>query len=224
MYRFLTALIAALLVLAATQQSAHAGDDYLVPIGIGGKTYTLTVTVDSTGILVTADPKLLTVGKITTVQPPAAIAATNDADTQKATAVTIPYDDLFRNNEEHVGKVVRYVGKVVEVQENVCILCDNPGYHLRVEVNKGSYGLWDDPIWVEYMGTERFLEDDIVTVWGVVDGLKKYIAVLGNQITIPQITALDIQLGELSNPRPAGAPGAATANGCLLYTSDAADE
>jgi hypothetical protein len=214
MSRILTALIAAFLLLAATQATAHAGDDYLVPIGVGGKTYTLTVTVDASGIVVTADPKLVTVGKIAAAPPaaPAAPAAAADLDAQKATAVTIPYDDLFRNNEEHVGKTVRYVGKVVEVQENVCILCDNPGYHLRVEVTKGSYGLWDDPLWIEYTGTERFLEDDLVTVWGVVEGLKKYIAVLGNQITIPQITALDVQLGELANPRLAAAPGAASAN------------
>ena len=38
-------------------------------------------------------------------------------------------------------------------------------------------------------------------------------AVLGNQVTIPQIRAIDLQLGELENPRPAAAPGAPTANG-----------
>lgn len=212
MYRLLTALISALILLAATQQPAHAGDDYIVPIGIGGKTYTLTVTVDSTGISVTADPKLVTVGKVTAVQPPATLAATADLDAQKAAAITIPYDDLFRYNEQHVGKVVRYVGEVIQVQEDVCIQCDTPSYTLRIAVTEGSYGLWDDPIWVDYEGTDRFLEDDIVTVWGVVEGLQSYTAVLGNQVTIPQVRALDIQLGELANPRPAAAPGAATAN------------
>ena len=215
MSRILTALIAAFLLLAATQATAHAGDDYLVPIGVGGKTYTLTVTVDASGIVVTADPKLVTVGKIAAA-PPAAPAAAADLDAQKAAAVTIAYDDLFRHNEDHIGKSVRYVGKVVQVQEKECLIfCDesDQGYILRIAVTQGSYGLWDDPIWVEYAGSERFLEDDIVTVWGTVTGLQKYTAVLGNQITIPQITALDVQLGDVASPRPAAAAaGAASAN------------
>ncbi|MFZ1769300.1 MAG: hypothetical protein WAU00_08895, partial [Caldilinea sp.] len=182
MSRFLTALITALLLLAATQSTAHAVDDYLVPITVGGKTYTLTVTIESGGIAVSTDAKTVTIGKVMAVPPLVDLAAQQDLEARKAAAVTIAYADLFRHNEDHIGKTVRYAGKVVEVQENVCILCENPGYHLRVEVTKGSYDLWGDPIWVEYMGTERFLEDDIVTVWGVVDGLKKYIAVLSNQI------------------------------------------
>jgi len=214
MSRFLTALITALLLLAATQSTAHAVDDYLVPITVGGKTYTLTVTIESGGIAVSTDAKTVTIGKVMAVPPLVDLAAQQDLEARKAAAVTIAYADLFRHNEDHIGKTVRYAGKVVEVQENVCILCENPGYHLRVEVTKGSYDLWGDPIWVEYMGTERFLEDDIVTVWGVVDGLKKYIAVLSNQITLPQITAFEVQLGEIANPQPgaAAAPGAPIAN------------
>jgi len=212
MHRLFPALIAALVLLAATQQTALAGDDFLVPIDIGGKTYTLTVAVDSAGISVTTDSKLVTVGQIRAVQPHATPTDTADLDAQKATAVSVPYDDLFRNNEDHLGKKVRYVGEVVQVQENPCTLCEEPSYTLRIAVTEGRNGFWDDPIWVDYTGTERFLEDDIVTVWGVVEGLQKYTAVLGNQVTIPQIAAIDIQLGEVANPQPAAAPGAVTAN------------
>lgn len=59
--------------------------------------------------------------------------------------------------------------------------------------------LWpvgDNPIWVDYPGVSRFLRDDIVTVRGTVTGLQKYEAVLGNNVTIPQIEAADIQLGD----------------------------
>lgn len=204
MLRLCTAIIATVILFAATAQTAHADDDYLVPIVVAGKTYTLTVTVGDAGVSVRVGDQNVTVGEVTKVQPPEPVAAQGDLEARKAQAVTIPYDDLFRYNERHVGKIVRYVGKVLQVQENECLLCDNPGYVLRVAVTEDRYGFWDDPIWVEYAGTDRFLEDDTVTVWGEVAGLQKYSAVLGNQVTIPNITALDVELGEVANPRPVG--------------------
>jgi hypothetical protein len=233
MIRFCSALIIALFLFAVAAAPAHANDDYLVPITVGSKTFTLTVSVGETGVSVRVSDPSVRIGALTKVQRGAALPTATPAaavvsptptvgalptpalsalDAAKAQAVTIPYDDLFRYNEQHVGKTVRYVGKVLQVQEKECLIfCDedDKGYALRVAVTKGSYGLWDDPIWVDYNGTERFLEDDIVTVWGVVEGLQKYTAVLGNQVTIPKLKALDIQLGEISNPR---IPGAAVAN------------
>ncbi len=236
MSQMLIAWMVALLLVVVSSAPAHANDDYLVPITIGSKTFTLTISVGQTGVSVRVGDPSVTIGALTRVQhgnaalptaAPAAVAAQPTAtptsaasltpalsplDAAKAQAVTIPYDDLFRYNEQHVGKTVRYVGQVLQVQEKECLIfCDesDTGYIMRVAVTKGSYGFWDDPIWVDYSGTQRFLEDDIVTVWGVVDGLEKYTAVLGNQVTIPRIKAIDIQLGEISNPR---APGAAVAN------------
>jgi len=232
MPRFLSAFMMAFILLAMTGAPAYANDEYLVPISVGSRTFTLTVSVGELGVSVrVSDPtvRLGTVAKVQrgavasapaptataptpTATAPAptasAPAAAAELDTAKAGAITIAFDDLFRHNEQHVGKTVRYVGKVLEVQKNSCILCENPGYHLRVAVTKGNYGLWSDPVWVEYTGTARFLEDDIVTVWGKVTGLKEYIAVLGNRITLPQIEAIDIQLGELANPRVAGTTAA----------------
>jgi hypothetical protein len=213
MLRLIRSSVLAGLLLAGAAATAHAGDDYIVPIGVGGKVYTVTVTVESSGISVIAGSKTITVGEVIAVQPVVELAAQQDLDAQKSQAVTIPYDDLFRNNEKHIGKTVRYVGEVVQVQEGECLLCEDPGYILRIAVTQGDLGLWDDPIWVDYTGDQRFLEDDIVTVWGTVKGLQKYTAVLGNQVTIPQIAAFDIQLGELENPRPVAASGASAANG-----------
>ena len=227
MFRFYWALIMALFWVVAAGAPAHANDDYLVPITVGGKTFTLTVSVGETGVSVRVSDPTVILGVVTkaprrdaavgaTATPSAALAtptpALSDLDAAKAQAVTIAYDDLFRYNEQHVGKTVRYVGKVLQVQEKEClIVCgeEDTGYILRVAVTKGSYSFWDDPIWVDYKGTQRFLEDDIVTVWGVVTGLQKYTAVLSNQVTIPSVKAIDIQLGEVSNPRR---PGATVAN------------
>lgn len=245
MYKGLSGLAGALLALLFWATPALA-QDYVVPLTIASKTYTLTVSVSGTTILVTsAAPEV----KIGTVKPKvplltltpatspavtgtsggdalaAAAAGTKDgaetgdavdaaaAQALMATAVTIDYDDLFRNNEQHVGKVVRYVGKVLEYKEESCLLlCDNPGHYLRVGVTPLGYGIYDDPIYVTYKGDQRFLEDDIVTVWGTVDGLESYIAVLGNEITIPRVEAIDVVLGEVSSPKIAAQPGQPVAN------------
>jgi hypothetical protein len=47
---------------------------------------------------------------------------------------------------------------------------------------------YDDVVWVEYEGP-RVLEEDVVMLYGTFDGLHTYEAVLGNAITLPQITA-----------------------------------
>lgn len=231
MSRLLSALIVSVCLVCVFFSPVHANDDYLLPIITGNKTFTLTISVGQAGVTVRVNDPSVTLGALTkapaavaavpTATPVATIAATLPAvsaaapalDAAKTQAATIPYDDLFRYNEQHVGKTVRYVGEVLQVQEKECLLLcdeDDTGYVLRVAVTKGNYGLWDDPIWVDYNGTQRFLEDDIVTVWGVVEGLEKYTAVLGNQVTIPSIKAIDIQLGEVSSPRT---PGVAVANG-----------
>lgn len=203
MPRIIITILIPTLLLLATPQLAQAQEIYTVPIDMVGTVYTLTVTVEDDGISVESDTPIIRIGEIKAVQSPETLAAQQTLDEQKAQSVTIAYDDLFRNNEKHIGKIVRYVGEVLQVQENFCLFCENPGYTLRVAVTKGDFDLWDDPIWVDYFGDERFLEDDIVTIWGTVEGLKSYQAVLGNQITVPQLTAIDIQLGEVANPQPA---------------------
>ena len=107
----------------------------------------------------------------------------------KAKALTtVTYDDLLRNNENYVGKIVYYRGHVIQAQN---IYSDT--YILRVEVTQNDDILWSDPIWVNYAGS-RILEGDIIDVWGQVKGIKQYQAVLGNQIEIPEIDSMIVQL------------------------------
>ena len=40
----------------------------------------------------------------------------------------------------------------------------------------------------------RFLEDDIVEFWGLVKGIKRYTAVLGNEIQVPEIEVIEMKL------------------------------
>ncbi len=197
--------------------------DYTVPVTAGSKTYTLTVSIIGSTVAVTSNAPELKVGAVQLITAPAILTTTSsagaaaappsqDQQTLLATAVSIEYDDLFRNNEQHVGKVVRYTGKIVQYGELSCLLCADPGHYLRVAVTPLSYGFYDDPIYVIDHSGERFLEDDIVTVWGTVDGLESYTAVLGNEVTIPRIKALSIVLGKASNPKPAGLAGQPSAN------------
>jgi len=111
-------------------------------------------------------------------------------DEIKNSALTVSYDDLMRNIENYKEKTVYFRGGVVQVQE------DGNEYNLRVATS-GSYyvGYYKDIIYVNYKGA-RLLEDDIVDVWGYVKGLKTYSAVLGNEITIPELDAFHLELVE----------------------------
>jgi hypothetical protein len=61
---------------------------------------------------------------------------------------------------------------------------------LRIATKEEPYvGYTDDIIYVDYSGN-RPVEGDMVEVWGNFVGLKTYTAVLGNEITIPEINNL----------------------------------
>ena len=107
----------------------------------------------------------------------------------KNSAVNVSYDDLMRYIENYRGKTVYFRGGVVQVQE-----VSGNEYNLRIATS-GSYyiGYYDDIIYVNYKGL-RLLEDDIIDVWGYVKGLKTYTAVLGNEVTIPELDAFHLEL------------------------------
>jgi hypothetical protein len=100
----------------------------------------------------------------------------------------ITYDDLSRDTENYIGEIIFYKGQVVQVMERSGLKV-----YLRVNVTEGEYGFWDDTIFVNYEGP-RVLEDDIVNIWGKVEGRYTYTAVLGNKITIPEISALILEI------------------------------
>lgn len=111
-------------------------------------------------------------------------------DEIKRNAITVSYDDLMRNNENYIGKIVYYRGKVLQVQEGYY----KGEYVLRVATKKEEYiGYLEDVILVNYKGN-RLLEEDVIDTWGRVKGLKSYTAILGNEITIPEIDSLNVEL------------------------------
>jgi hypothetical protein len=118
----------------------------------------------------------------------------NDA---KAAAKKPSYKDFFRNNEAYETKNVYLRGEVIQA------LYDEPwgGYDctsmsptldgtatvLRVNVTRDSYGFYSDTVYVEYLGTKRILEDDVIAFVGYANGLKTYDSILGGSITIPSV-------------------------------------
>ena len=112
-------------------------------------------------------------------------------DEIKQEAKTIAYDELFRNNEKYIGTTIYFKGQILQTQE---IPTDN--YILRVATKESSIGSYfENVIFVNYKGA-RLLENDIIEVWGKVKGLKSYTAVLGNEVTIPEVNTLHVELSQ----------------------------
>lgn len=119
--------------------------------------------------------------------------APQNIEQYKAACASYKYKDIARNPNDYKGKSAKFTGKVAQIQENGLSVI------LRVNVTKGEYGMWDDAIFVEYTrnneNESRILEDDIITLYGELDGIKTYSAVLGNEVSIPLLKAhyVDIQ-------------------------------
>ncbi len=124
----------------------------------------------------------------------------------KANANSLTYDDLYRNNETYQGDLVYLKGEVIQV----VAYGNSDNYELRVAITPSDYG-YDDPVYIEYTGPVRLLEDDIVEIVGNVKGLRSYRSVLGGQVTIPEITNARIQ-PSASAQLPPDAPGASRNN------------
>jgi hypothetical protein len=107
----------------------------------------------------------------------------------KSQSQSISYANLMRYSDNYTNSVVYFEGRVVQVSQ-----IDGDNYHLRIDTKSDKYlGYFDDTIYVDYTG-ERLLEDDIIDVWGKFVGLKTYTAVLGNEITLPEINALHVEM------------------------------
>jgi hypothetical protein len=108
-------------------------------------------------------------------------------DQARSLAASITYDDLFRNNERHVGKLVGFAGEIVQVLDG-----GGGKYQLRVNVTNTGF-IWVDTVFLRYTGP-RLLEDDVIEFVGNVTGLLTYETVLGAKVTIPDIEAVNVRL------------------------------
>ena len=99
------------------------------------------------------------------------------------------YEDVARYPDDWDGYEVRFTGEVIQV------LQDGDEYTLRVNVTRGDY-FWSDTIMVYYVapsGAARILEDDVVTLYGIMHGMYSYESVMGATITVPLMEALYVE-------------------------------
>ncbi len=103
------------------------------------------------------------------------------------------FKEISRNPNNYVGKRAVFAGKVIQVST------DGNKVQLRVNVTVDSYGYYDDTILVNYTykdaNESKILEDDIITIYGELQGDTSYTSVLGSKITLPLMIAnyIDIQ-------------------------------
>lgn len=108
------------------------------------------------------------------------------------------YKDIARKPNNYKGKRAKFEGQVVQVQESYGTVV------LRVNVTKeenefaeGGY-LYSDTIYVEYKykddNEDKILEDDIVTLYGTLNGTKTYTSIVNSDVTVPYLKAEYVEI------------------------------
>jgi hypothetical protein len=108
----------------------------------------------------------------------------------KKTAVSVPYDDLTRKPEDHIGQIVRFRGKVIQVVPDEL---NTNNVILIIWVGKGLTSL-SDVVYVEHQpdGHEpRIMKNDVVEFWGKFEGIKSPEANQGNA-EVPHVIAYEM--------------------------------
>lgn len=102
---------------------------------------------------------------------------------------TISYEKLARNPDSYIGDYFTFTGEVIQVVEQ--------GNYVNLRVNvthEELYGtsFYNDTIFVVTTlsdNGDRILEGDIITLYGVCDGLYTYTTIFGASMSIPKIDA-----------------------------------
>ena len=110
----------------------------------------------------------------------------------KAACGEIEYKELARSAEKYKGNKVKFEGQIQQVAYD----SENGESEYLIHVTKDDLGLWSDSIYVYYANKSdsKFIEDDIVAIYGEASGEESYTSVLGQNITIPAITAAYMEL------------------------------
>lgn len=106
----------------------------------------------------------------------------------------LSYKDVLRNPENYKNRNAYWFGEIVQVVSKSSY---SSIFRIDVDCEKLHYSvgyLCTDTIYVVYYGSESFIEDDMVSMWGTMDGTQTYTSVLGSQITIPKFQAKYMEL------------------------------
>lgn len=115
----------------------------------------------------------------------------------KAECKSIPYQELARNPDNYKDSKIICTGEIIQIVQGEGVLSNY--VNMRINITRGDYGIWNDTVYVIYKykdGESKFLEDDIVNLYGTYTGLYSYKSVLGGTVTIPGINAKHIELAQ----------------------------
>lgn len=129
----------------------------------------------------------------TTTTPSVQVAATppsgpcGNFDDSSATT-SISYAELNKDPTLYDGTNAVYTGQVVQIEQNP----DGSGI-MRLAITKEDYG-WNpnNILYITYAGGTNAVDDDIVKVYGQLTGSQTYTSEANYQITIPSMTACEI--------------------------------
>lgn len=112
----------------------------------------------------------------------------------KNSCSSFDYKETLRNSGEYIGKRAYWFGKVLQVVDKSSY---SSTYRIGVSCTQyhyiGGYSC-PDTLYVTYFGDGNFIEDDMVNMWGMMNGTKSYTTVLGASLTVPNFTAQYIEL------------------------------
>ncbi len=112
----------------------------------------------------------------------------------KKSSEEFTYKNVLRNPSDYKNKKAYWFGKIVQVVDKYS------SYSIfRVDVTCEKYTYidsysCDDTIYVIYYGSDSFIEDDMVKMWGYMEGTETYTTVFGVSMTVPKFTAKYIEL------------------------------
>lgn len=115
-------------------------------------------------------------------------------DDYKKECKSYKYKDVLRNPEKYKGKKAYWFGEITQVVEKTNL---ESIFRISVTCKKFSYSkeyYCPDTIYVTYYGEKSFIEDDMVKMWGTMDGTQTYTTVLGANMTIPKFDAVYMDL------------------------------
>ncbi len=109
----------------------------------------------------------------------------------------IDYKELSKNPDTFKSNQTTFMGQVIQIQES-----NGVGF-MRLAVDKDSFG-WNtsDIVLVDYQGHTDAVENDVVTVGGIMEGSQTYTSQANFQITVPLMYACSIQEASTTAVKP----------------------
>ncbi len=116
------------------------------------------------------------------------IRAKERRDQLEARDSGLGYKQLSKNPDRWIGTFVKFRGKVFTIKE------EEGATIIQMNVTHHGYDIWDDQIVVLVERYTNIVEDNVITVFGTVQGSLSFTTVAGWTLTVPAVKAEAIYL------------------------------